>query len=245
MDQRFRQRHTFQERCLLAEKIQQSFGDERVAVLAERHPLDRTLRAWPRDLRSKFLVPKDVTFGWMHAHLRSHLTPRGATPLPADAALFLFLEMPDGSYAAPSNADTMARLAHSGARHPDGFLYMLYSGESTFGAQREDGDSPPLPTTPDERVAYYYRDYRPLDPPFLMPLAAIVGGRELGVLTYLNKRRTPPVRHRAYICEDGTELYDPFTSTSYPLGTIEWLKDIDAGSPAAFCSPPAHLPMVP
>jgi len=232
MTKRFRQRHTFQERCLLAEKIQQGFGGERVAVLVERHPLDRTLRDWPADLRTKFLVPKDLTFGWMHSRLREHLLPKGALPLPADAALFLFLEMPDGSYLAPNGAETIARLAHSGAKHPDGFLYMLYSGESTFG-----GDSPPPFETPAERLLYFYRDYRPRDPPFLMPLEAVVGGRELGHVTYRNAHRDPPVLHRAYICSGGTELYDAYTDATYPLGTIEWLKDVDARSPACFCVP--------
>ena len=208
---RYRDRHTAQERRALAGKIRSVYGTDYTAMLIEHHPLDRVL---PTAARTKFLVPADVTFAWVVAKVRAQMS--------SSAALFLFVEMPNGSHVVPNGADSMARLATI-ARHDDGFVYALYAGENTFG---EDADPPPLPSTHLERLLYYYRDYRPADPPFYMPLTALAGGRFFGHVTFRNGQCTPPIMHRGYVCVDGTEIYDPLLATTYPGGTTEWVDDL-------------------
>ena len=76
----------------------------------------------------KFLVPVDMTVGHMMHMLRSrvHVKP--------DQALFLFVNsMTDTSHdSIPSNTQMIGQL-YSMYRSEDGFLYIKYDVESTFG----------------------------------------------------------------------------------------------------------------
>lgn len=84
--------------------------------------------------KKKYLVPADLTVGQFVYVIRKvsilfHLFncfPQ-RIKLPAEQAIFLFV---NGNI--PSNASLMSVIFDQHA-DPDGFLYITYSGESTFG----------------------------------------------------------------------------------------------------------------
>jgi GABA(A) receptor-associated protein len=75
----------------------------------------------PKLDKSKFLVPPELTLGQFIYIVRRRLE------LTPDKSLFLFVEnvLPTTS--------TLMRELYSKYKKPDGFLYMIYTGESTFG----------------------------------------------------------------------------------------------------------------
>lgn len=72
--------------------------------------------------KQKFLVPKDLTVGQLIHVIRKRLT------LTSTQAIFLFTE----SNIAPPTSSTIASLYNT-EKNADGFLYLTYSTEETFG----------------------------------------------------------------------------------------------------------------
>lgn len=116
---RFKDR-AFEERQEESARIRERFPD-RLPVIVER-ATNRGAAAVPELDKSKFLVPVDLTVGQFVYVLRRRLS------LPADQALFLFVH----STLPPSTA--LMRDVYAAHRDADGFLYVSYSGESSFGA---------------------------------------------------------------------------------------------------------------
>ena len=77
----------------------------------------------PEINKSKYLVPGDLSFGQFIYVIRKQLQ------LPPDKALFLFVN----NVLLPSSILMMEAYSHY--VDLDGFMYVVYSGESTFGAQ--------------------------------------------------------------------------------------------------------------
>ena len=75
----------------------------------------------PRLLKSKFLVPRDITLGQFIYIIRSQMK------ISSEKALFLFV----GSML-PTTGTTLVEL-YSQYKSPDGFLRLVYTSESTFG----------------------------------------------------------------------------------------------------------------
>ncbi len=73
--------------------------------------------------KTKFLVPGDITVGQMLAIVRRNIT------LPPEIAIFLFC-----NNTLPASNTLMRELYHAN-KEPDGFTYITYTGESTFGAR--------------------------------------------------------------------------------------------------------------
>ena len=71
--------------------------------------------------RNKFIVRSDLSVGQLV------MTVRERVDLPAESAIFLFV-----NEAVPNNDATMGELYRQ-CRDEDGFLYVKYSGENTFG----------------------------------------------------------------------------------------------------------------
>lgn len=71
--------------------------------------------------RSRFLVPQDLTLGQLVYVIRRRLS------LPAERALFVFC----GATLPPSTV--LMRELFAAQRDPDGFLYLTYSSEASFG----------------------------------------------------------------------------------------------------------------
>jgi GABA(A) receptor-associated protein len=71
--------------------------------------------------KNKFLCPKTMTMGQFIYVVRRRLT------LPPEKALFLFVNT-----SLPTTSQLISDLYYN-HRHRDGFLYMSYASESTFG----------------------------------------------------------------------------------------------------------------
>lgn len=91
----------------------------RVPVLIGRADLKNT----PKLNKSKYLVPRDLTFGKFLIDIRKNLDP-----LHRSQALFFFLS---DSTLVPSSAVVSSLYDKHKAK--DGFLYITYAAENTFG----------------------------------------------------------------------------------------------------------------
>jgi GABA(A) receptor-associated protein len=99
-----------------AERIRAKYPD-RVPVICEK--ADRS--DIPDIDKKKYLVPADLTVGQFHYVIRKRIK------LLPEKALFLFC-----SNSIPPNAALMSTV-YEEQKDEDGFLYIQYSGESTFG----------------------------------------------------------------------------------------------------------------
>lgn len=103
-----------------AERIRAKYPD-RVPVICEK--ADRS--DIPDIDKKKYLVPADLTVGQFHYVIRKRIK------LAPEKALFLFC-----SNSIPPNAALMSTV-YEEQKDEDGFLYIQYSGESTFGDDAE------------------------------------------------------------------------------------------------------------
>ena len=113
----FKKANSIDKRMRESARVLEKFPD-RVPVICEpgRHLFDL-----PKIDKSKFLVPKDITI----AHFVMII--RGRLKVDASVAIFFVV----GDVIAPSSC-TMSEL-YSNYSDQDGFLYMTYSQENTFG----------------------------------------------------------------------------------------------------------------
>jgi GABA(A) receptor-associated protein len=107
---------TTEKRKSEAERIRAKYPD-RVPVICEK--ADRS--DIPDIDKKKYLVPADLTVGQFHYVIRKRIK------LAPEKALFLFC-----SNSIPPNASLMSTV-YEEQKDEDGFLYIQYSGESTFG----------------------------------------------------------------------------------------------------------------
>ena len=107
---------TTEKRKSEAERIRSKYPD-RVPVICEK--ADRS--DIPDIDKKKYLVPADLTVGQLHYVIRKRIK------LAPEKALFLFC-----SNSIPPNAALMSTV-YEEQKDEDGFLYIQYSGESTFG----------------------------------------------------------------------------------------------------------------
>lgn len=103
-----------------AERIRAKYPD-RVPVICEK--ADRS--DIPDIDKKKYLVPADLTVGQFHYVIRKRIK------LAPEKALFLFC-----SNSIPPNAALMSTV-YEEQKDEDGFLYIQYSGESTFGRSEQ------------------------------------------------------------------------------------------------------------
>jgi GABA(A) receptor-associated protein len=119
---KFKSDHTLDQRQIESERIRQKYP-ERVPVICER--ADRSQTVVDID-KKKYLVPSDLTVGQFMFVIRKRLK------LPPEQAIFLFV---NGTI--PPTAALMNQI-YDEHRDVDGFLYITYSGENTFGNQGYD-----------------------------------------------------------------------------------------------------------
>jgi GABA(A) receptor-associated protein len=123
MDSRREERHPYQKthsieyRKAESENVRNRFPD-RVPVICERAEGSKI----PDVEKPKFLAPGDITLG------QFILTIRKRVYVPPEQAIFLFI-----GNIVPSNGAHMSDL-YAKHKDKDGFLYVKYSGENTFGA---------------------------------------------------------------------------------------------------------------
>jgi len=112
----FKSKTLLKDRLAEAKRIREKFPG-RIPVIVERaHKSDL-----PDIDKSKFLVPGDLTFGQFIFVVRKRLI------LPPEKALFLFC----GS-SLPATGSLLKEV-YAYQQDSDGFLYLSYSGENTFG----------------------------------------------------------------------------------------------------------------
>lgn len=114
---KFKSQHTLDQRQIESQRIREKYP-ERVPVICERNEKSSTVV----DIdKKKYLVPSDLTVGQFMFVIRKRLK------LPPEQAIFLFV---NGTI--PPTGFLMNQI-YDEHRDPDGFLYITYSGENTFG----------------------------------------------------------------------------------------------------------------
>lgn len=111
----FKQQHSLSKRQEVSARIRTRYPD-RVPVIVEKAPRSDV----PDIDKHKYLVP-DITLGKFTYEIRKHIN------LTSEKALFFFV-----GGVVPPNAERMHRIYDQG-KDEDGFLYMAYAGENTFG----------------------------------------------------------------------------------------------------------------
>lgn len=114
----FKELNAFDARCAESRRICEKFPG-RVPVIVER--ATRAAGDIPPLDKCKFLVPMDLTVGQFIYVIRKRMA------MPPEKALFLFV----GSVLPMTG--TLMRELYGIHRDADGFLYMQYTGENTFG----------------------------------------------------------------------------------------------------------------
>lgn len=113
----FKARSTFEERSLESLRIRERFPG-RIPIIVERSGRSTDI---PLIDKNKFLAPGDLNVSQFIHVVRRRMQ------LSSEVALFIFV-----GNTLPTTG-TLLRELYATYGEPDGFLYMLYSGENTFG----------------------------------------------------------------------------------------------------------------
>lgn len=118
MRSKFKDEHPFEKRRAEAERIRQKYQD-RIPVICEK--VEKSDIATID--KKKYLVPADLTAGQFMYVIRKRIQ------LPAEKALFIYVD----EVIAPSSA--MMSSVYDEHKDEDGFLYIVYASENTFGLE--------------------------------------------------------------------------------------------------------------
>ena len=117
MQSKFQKDHTFEVRSHESAKILAKYPD-RIPLIVEKVANNSIL---PQISKSKFLVPSDITITQFMFIVRKYLK------LDPSVSIYLFC---DGVIPNASETISTTYINHKDA---DGFLYLFYAGENTFG----------------------------------------------------------------------------------------------------------------
>ena len=112
----FRNEHDLEKRASEAQRIRQKYPD-RIPVICERDERSDI----PDIDKKKYLVPQDLTVGQFVYVIRKRIK------LSPEKAIFIFI-----NNVLPPTAALMSSI-YEREKDKDGFLYITYSGENTFG----------------------------------------------------------------------------------------------------------------
>mmetsp|Transcript_4476 Transcript_4476/g.13660 ORF Transcript_4476/g.13660 Transcript_4476/m.13660 type:complete len:120 (+) Transcript_4476:172-531(+) len=113
----FKEQHAMSKRMDVSKKILEKYPD-RIPVIVEKMPKSDV----PEIEKKKFLVPVDITVGRFAHEIRKHMQTFNP-----EKALYLFV-----NNVLPPTAALMSQIYHQ-YKDEDGFLYIKYAGETTFG----------------------------------------------------------------------------------------------------------------
>lgn len=113
----FKTKHSFEERCKESERIRTKYSD-RIPVIIQREQRSTTV---PRIDRNKFLVPDDMCFSQFLFIIRKRIDVKESE------AIYLFVK----DKLVPATAQV--KDIYSKHHDEDGFLYVFYAAEATFG----------------------------------------------------------------------------------------------------------------
>ncbi|EAZ63823.1 Autophagy-related protein 8 precursor (Autophagy-related ubiquitin-like modifier ATG8) [Scheffersomyces stipitis CBS 6054] len=119
MRSQFKDEHPFEKRQAEATRIAQRFKD-RVPVICEKVENSDI----PEIDKRKYLVPVDLSVGQFVYVIRKRIK------LPSEKAIFIFV-----NDILPPTAALISTI-YEEHKDEDGFLYVLYSGENTFGQKK-------------------------------------------------------------------------------------------------------------
>jgi len=114
----FKSQNAFEKRKAEAQRIRAKYPD-RIPVISEKAEKS----AIPDIDKKKYLVPADLTMGQFVYVIRKRIK------LPPEQAIFVFV-----NNTLPPASALMSDI-YKAHKDEDGFLYVTYSGENTFGAQ--------------------------------------------------------------------------------------------------------------
>merc|ERR1712151_546650 len=112
----FKEENAFEKRCQEATRIRKKYPD-RIPVICEKAEGSDI----PDIDKKKYLVPADLTVGQFVYVIRKRIK------LTPEKAIFIFV-----NDVLPSTAALMSKICDD-YKDADGFLYVTYSGENTFG----------------------------------------------------------------------------------------------------------------
>mmetsp|Transcript_6488 Transcript_6488/g.16538 ORF Transcript_6488/g.16538 Transcript_6488/m.16538 type:complete len:141 (-) Transcript_6488:59-481(-) len=112
----FKDDHPFAKRSSEADRIRVKYPD-RIPVICEKDPRSDI----PEIDKKKYLVPQDLTVGQFVYVIRKRIKVNSAK------AIYVFVDN-----VLPPTAALMSSI-YEQRRDKDGFLYIVYSGENTFG----------------------------------------------------------------------------------------------------------------
>jgi GABA(A) receptor-associated protein len=113
----FKSSHLFEDRQSEATRIMQKYPDK-IPIICEKHYLCKTVKQIEK---KKYLVAIDYTCGQFLYIIRNQLK------LPSEQAIFLFI-----NDSIPPTSRTMHQI-YTEHKDKDGFLYITYASENTFG----------------------------------------------------------------------------------------------------------------
>ncbi|KAG0169930.1 ubiquitin-like protein atg8 [Apophysomyces sp. BC1034] len=117
MRSKFKDEHPFEKRKAEADRIRQKYPD-RIPVICEKGDNSDI----PTIDKKKYLVPADLTIGQFMYVIRKRIK------LSPEQAVFIFV-----NEILPPTAELMSAI-YEEDKDEDGFLYITYSGENTFGS---------------------------------------------------------------------------------------------------------------
>lgn len=117
----FKELYSLEKRRADCIRIRERFPD-RIPIIVERYKsADSDV---PHIDKAKYLVPGDLTFGQFVYVIRKRLA------LSSEKALFLYVKN-----TLPASSKLISTLYATHADAEDGFLYVIYSSENTFGSK--------------------------------------------------------------------------------------------------------------
>ena len=121
----FQKKFDFESRCSESGRIRQKYQG-RVPVIVTRSKTEKII---PDVIKRKYLVPSDLTIAQFMYVIRKRIKLR------SEQSLFLFVGYSSESNKCGALVPTAKTMAEVDAEYsdPDGFLYVTYTGESTFG----------------------------------------------------------------------------------------------------------------
>tara|TARA_Y100000589_G_C27082985_1_gene600481 strand:- start:166 stop:522 length:357 start_codon:yes stop_codon:yes gene_type:complete len=114
----FKKHYTFEQRQIESTRIREKYPD-RIPIIVSRNTNSKNV---PLIDKHKFLVPSDLTVGQFIYVIRKRIK------LDSEKAIFVFVR----SVLPPSSA--LITNIYEEHKDADGFLYLTYSGENTFGS---------------------------------------------------------------------------------------------------------------
>lgn len=117
MEYEFKKNNDFNKRLAESTNIKQKYVD-RIPIIVERYHKNTTL---PNIDKCKYLVPRDMNLGQFIYIIRKRIK------LESHQALFVTIDGVLGS------SSTIISELYDNHKDEDGFLYVLYTSENTFG----------------------------------------------------------------------------------------------------------------